>query len=172
MPNGHEASIEILLRCAAYRFHFGDWPTRLRIGPFELCCLAREMPSAEEFMRFPRRLEIVIRQDWDADDARELVSLEPQRPGARWPLIAFPIEVSGEAGTVPPERALIPPLRDRAEHQRWEQNEREVREWLGFEWPDEQCPPDETSKSMPTAQRPAKPAQAARVGSCGNSWWR
>jgi hypothetical protein len=88
------------------------------------------MPSAEEFMRFPRRLEIVIRQDWDADDALEVFSLEPQQPGPRY--IAFPTEVSGEAGTVQLEW-LIPQLRNQADLQRWEQNVREAREWLGFE---------------------------------------
>ena len=102
------------------------------------------MPSDAEFMRFPRRLEIVIRQDWDADDAREVVSRQSQWTGARWPLITFPIEVSGEAGTAPHD-GLIPLVRNQADVERWKQCEREVWEWLGFELPRKQGPADETS---------------------------
>ena len=41
---------------------------------------------------------------------------------------------------MPPEEALIPMMRTRAELARFDQNEREVREWFGFEWLGEQGP--------------------------------
>ena len=149
MPNGRTASIEILIRCASYRFYFGDWPTRLHIGAFELACLAREMPSPAEFMRFAQRLEIVIRQDWDADDAHEMALGE--RSALPESVVRFPIEVSGQAGTVPLEEALIPTMRTRAELARFDLNMREVREWFGFKQAGEHgVPADPRTRRRPT----------------------
>jgi hypothetical protein len=80
VPNNHEVWIEIALRCATYRFHHEQWPTRLEIGPSALWALAREL-SVDRFKGVVRRLEIVVPEGWDDD-----------------PLSQYRTNVSGEAG--------------------------------------------------------------------------
>jgi hypothetical protein len=116
VPNNHQASVEIVLRCATYRFHHEQWPTRLEIGPYSLWALAREL-GRDHFMGVVKRLEIVLPEGWGDDLSSQMQ-----------------IDVSGEAGRVASEELIPRPFETQADGERWRRYAEEAREWLGLPW--------------------------------------
>jgi hypothetical protein len=103
-------ALDMTLYCATYRFHYGEWPTRLELGPDAVRALKPRLSEAN-FARLRELFDLVTLAS-DPDDPRSRV------------LIRF----SGPPGAVPvPDGPGFPALKTKAELDAWNRCEAETR---------------------------------------------
>jgi hypothetical protein len=102
MPELHDADVEMHWRCAGYRFRYGEWPTRLELGPHALRALKRVL-SAESFARLGELFEVVTLAS-RSDDVRSQLEMR----------------FSGAAGAVSDAEGYLPILKTKEKGDQWE----------------------------------------------------
>jgi hypothetical protein len=101
MPELHDADVEMHWRCAAYRLRYGEWPTRLEVGPEALRALKWTV-SAEFFVGLSELFEIVTLAS-RSDDVHSQLEMR----------------FFGAAGAVSGEEGYLPRLKTIEEADEW-----------------------------------------------------
>jgi hypothetical protein len=112
MPELHDADVEMHWRCAAYRLRYGEWPTRLEVGPEALRALKWTV-SAEFFVGLSELFEIVTLAS-RSDDVHSQLEMR----------------FFGAAGAVSGEEGYLPRLKTIEEADEWDRCLLETQAWL------------------------------------------